>query len=77
MNLRDAVVAILNDKGKIAGTGFLVGQDLLLTCAHVVVAAGAMDGDTALWYVRSRHSSSVCSSLAKRQPLRYRRSSRS
>lgn len=46
MNIRDGIVAVLNEEGKIVGTGFLVGENLVLTCAHVVVQAGAIDGDT-------------------------------
>lgn len=46
LNIRDSTVAVLNEKGKIVGTGFLVGENLVLTCAHVIVQAGAIDGDT-------------------------------
>jgi WD40 repeat protein/cell division protein FtsB len=46
MNVRDSIVAVLNEKGSIVGTGFLVGENLVATCAHVVVIAWAIDGDT-------------------------------
>jgi V8-like Glu-specific endopeptidase len=36
---------ILNPSGKIVGTGFLASDNLVVTCAHVVVAANAIDGD--------------------------------
>lgn len=46
-NIRDSVVAILNDNGKIVGTGFLARENLILTCAHVVATVGAaIDGDS-------------------------------
>jgi WD40 repeat protein len=42
MDIKTSVVAILNDKNKIMGTGFVAGENLILTCAHVVeqVTAG-------------------------------------
>jgi transcriptional regulator with GAF, ATPase, and Fis domain len=45
MNMREGIVAVLNQNGQIVGTGFLASTDLVVTCAHVVVAAGAIDGD--------------------------------
>jgi hypothetical protein len=36
MELQKSVVAILDDKNKIIGTGFVAGDNLILTCAHVV-----------------------------------------
>lgn len=39
MDLQKSIVAILNHKNKIIGTGFAVGETLLLTCAHVVEQA--------------------------------------
>jgi hypothetical protein len=41
--LEYSVIAILSG-GKPIGTGFLVGPNLALTCAHVVTAAGSMPG---------------------------------
>lgn len=38
-NLRQSVVAILTSEGRVAGTGFLVAKEWILTCAHVVKAA--------------------------------------
>lgn len=46
MNIRESIVAVLNGEGKIVGTGFLASETLILTCAHVVVAADAIGGDT-------------------------------
>ncbi len=44
--LETSTLRILNPNGKTVGTGFLVAPNLAVTCAHVVVAAGAIDGDT-------------------------------
>ncbi len=41
MELQKSVVAILNDKNKIIGMGFVAGENLILTCAHVVESATA------------------------------------
>jgi sorbitol-specific phosphotransferase system component IIA len=41
MDIKTGVVAILNDKNKIIGTGFVAGENLILTCAHVVEQATA------------------------------------
>jgi hypothetical protein len=46
MELQKSIVAILNDKNKTVGTGFLVAPHLAVTCAHVVAKANAIDGDT-------------------------------
>lgn len=35
-NLENSIVAILGEKGKILGTGFIVAGPLIVTCAHVV-----------------------------------------
>jgi len=37
---------ILHPGGKTVGTGFMVGADLVVTCAHVVTDAEAIGGDT-------------------------------
>ncbi|MGW7385277.1 S1 family peptidase [Streptomyces sp. NPDC054794] len=42
--LRNAVAQILGSDEQITGAGFLVAEDLLVTCAHVVEAAGAGPG---------------------------------
>jgi hypothetical protein len=42
--LKDSIVAILNQAGQIAGTGFIVDKRLALTCDHVIVAAGSAAG---------------------------------
>jgi hypothetical protein len=47
MNIKDSIVAILNSKGKIVGTGFVAGENLILTCAHVIEQV------TARWIWRS------------------------
>lgn len=39
MELQKSIVAVLNHKNKIIGTGFVVGESLLLTCAHIVEQA--------------------------------------
>jgi hypothetical protein len=36
MDIKNGVVAILNNKGKIIGTGFVAGENLILTCAQEV-----------------------------------------
>ena len=41
MDIKNSIVAIVNDKGKIIGTGFLAGENLILTCAHVIEQATA------------------------------------
>jgi len=41
MELQKSIIAILDNKNKIIGTGFLVREDLALTCAHVVEKATA------------------------------------
>lgn len=41
MDIKNSVVAIIDFKGKIVGTGFVVDDHLLLTCAHVVEQATA------------------------------------
>ncbi|GAA3102991.1 trypsin-like peptidase domain-containing protein [Streptosporangium carneum] len=43
-----AVVQVLDDGGGVAGAGFLVGDDHVITCAHVVRAAGHGPGER-LW----------------------------
>ncbi|MER7705362.1 trypsin-like peptidase domain-containing protein [Kitasatospora sp. NPDC097605] len=42
--LLPAVAQVIGPDGAVAGAGFLVGADVLLTCAHVVRAAGAGPG---------------------------------
>ncbi|MFJ8494922.1 trypsin-like peptidase domain-containing protein [Streptomyces sp. NPDC094038] len=39
-----AVAQLLTDQGVVAGAGFLVGRDVLITCAHVVEGAGCGPG---------------------------------
>jgi len=46
MDIKNSIVSILNSGGKIVGTGFLAGQNLVVTCAHVIVIAGAFYDDT-------------------------------
>ncbi|MFD6002124.1 trypsin-like peptidase domain-containing protein, partial [Streptomyces erythrochromogenes] len=41
-----AVAQILGPDGEVAGAGFLVAADVLVTCAHVVWAAGGGPGDS-------------------------------
>ncbi|MCX4633089.1 trypsin-like peptidase domain-containing protein [Streptomyces sp. NBC_01443] len=43
--LLKAVAQILGPDGQVAGVGFLVAEGLLMTCAHVIRAAGAGPGD--------------------------------
>ena len=42
--LKDSIVAVLNQSGQIVGTGFIVDKRLVLTCDHVIVAAGSAPG---------------------------------
>jgi tetratricopeptide (TPR) repeat protein len=44
IQLENSIIAILYPQGGIAGTGFLVGPRLALTCAHVVQMAGGKPG---------------------------------
>ncbi|MEU7223205.1 nSTAND1 domain-containing NTPase [Streptomyces chrestomyceticus] len=44
--LSGAVAQVLGRDGGVAGAGFLVGRDTVMTCAHVVEAAGYGPGDT-------------------------------
>jgi V8-like Glu-specific endopeptidase len=41
MELQKSIVAILDDQNKIIGTGFVAGENLILTCAHVFETATA------------------------------------
>ena len=36
---------VLHPNSKTVGTGFLVASNLVATCAHVVIAADALEGD--------------------------------
>lgn len=47
-DLPTAVAQILAPDGQVAGTGFLVAEEVLVTCAHVVEAAGGGPGSTVL-----------------------------
>ncbi|MFD9302901.1 trypsin-like peptidase domain-containing protein [Streptomyces sp. NPDC060048] len=40
-----AVAQVLGPDGRVAGVGFLVAAELLVTCAHVVEVAGRGPGD--------------------------------
>ncbi|MFE2147378.1 serine protease, partial [Streptomyces sp. NPDC059456] len=42
--LPPAVAQVLGPDGQVAGAGFLVAEDVLATCAHVVTAAGSGPG---------------------------------
>jgi hypothetical protein len=44
----NSILRILGPDNRIVGTGFLVASDLAVTCAHVVIAAEAIAGDTIL-----------------------------
>ncbi|BDM74963.1 hypothetical protein HEK616_84500 (plasmid) [Streptomyces nigrescens] len=44
--LPSAVAQVLDRQGQVAGAGFLVAECLLVTCAHVVYAAGSGPGGT-------------------------------
>ncbi|SOD86419.1 trypsin-like peptidase domain-containing protein [Streptomyces sp. Ag109_G2-15] len=44
-DLPTAVAQILGPDGSVAGAGFLVAEDVLVTCAHVVRAAGSGPGE--------------------------------
>ena len=52
ISLEHGIVAILNKKGEIRGTGFLVAEHLIATCAHVVVDAGSGPGENVSAYFR-------------------------
>lgn len=44
--LAGAVAEVLGPDGKPVGAGFLVAEDVLVTCAHVVQATGGGPGET-------------------------------
>lgn len=44
MEIKNGIIGILDSDDKIVGTGFLVGENLALTCAHVVEQAGSEPG---------------------------------
>ena len=44
--IESSTLRILNSSGKTVGTGFLVAKNLVVTCAHVIVDAEAIEGDT-------------------------------
>ncbi|MEU9086644.1 trypsin-like peptidase domain-containing protein, partial [Streptomyces sp. NPDC048357] len=44
--LLPAVAQVVGPDGQVAGAGFLVGENILVTCAHVVHAAGSGPGGT-------------------------------
>ncbi|WP_328619965.1 nSTAND1 domain-containing NTPase [Streptomyces sp. NBC_00354] len=44
--LPPAVVQILGDHGAVAGAGFLVAEDIVVTCAHVVQGVGGGPGES-------------------------------
>ncbi|MGW7594171.1 nSTAND1 domain-containing NTPase [Streptomyces rubiginosohelvolus] len=43
-SLAESVAQILTDDGSVAGAGFLIGEGIAVTCAHVVQAAGQAPG---------------------------------
>ena len=43
--VRQSIVAILSRTGKVVGSGFLVSDHEILTCAHVVMSSGLAFGD--------------------------------
>ena len=47
MELQKSIVAILDQNNQIVGTGFVVGENRIVTCAHVVKLAGAGPGGMA------------------------------
>lgn len=61
MNLKNSIVAILNNQDKIIGTGFLAGENLILTCAHVVEQAtyGLNERVTVRFFDHSKTEASV------------------
>ncbi|GEM_PF-5561815 len=44
MEIKNGIIGILNSDDKIVGTGFLLGENLAITCAHVIEQAGAEPG---------------------------------
>ncbi len=44
--LRTGVVALLDPSGQIVGAGFVAAERLIVSCAHVVIAAGSGPGGT-------------------------------
>ena len=46
MEITAGIFAVLNQANAIVGTGFLVSEHLGVTCAHVIAAADAIEGDT-------------------------------
>lgn len=52
--LSPAVAQILGADGTVAGAGFLVAKDILVTCAHVVTGAGSGPAGAYGWSSRRR-----------------------
>jgi len=44
MDIKNGIVSILDKDGKAVGTGFLVSETAVLTCAHVVLQVGSGPG---------------------------------
>ncbi len=44
-DLTEGIVQILRHDGTVAGTGFIISNNLIATCAHVIQAADAVPGD--------------------------------
>jgi hypothetical protein len=53
--LESSVVAICDANRRIVGTGFLAEGDLILTCAHVIEAAGSGRDGTVQVMFRGEH----------------------
>jgi len=67
MDIKPAIVAILNTKHAIVGTGFIAADCLIVTCAHVLEAAQFAPGG----HVRVRFAVDDSERFAEVDPLHY------
>ena len=67
MNIRQGIVAVLNSKKNVVGTGFVVRDNLIVTCAHVLIYAKVSEGD--IVQVRFDGQTEILSALVEREEL--------
>ncbi len=67
-DLKRSIIQIRDTVGTICGTGFIINNNVAVTCAHVVKAVGAAPGDSIT--VVFSHTGETCSSLVLPDPWR-------
>jgi len=67
--LADCTVRII--AGDSSGTGFFVGQDMILTCTHVVASSANKEGIPPVIHVVYKGSQPINASLEKALPVSY------